>query len=430
MRGLAIAAVIAGLSILSTVAVGAQDSSNAPVSIDSSGSGAASTDPGSANVDNLFDNPTSDVQAKDSGTDYKAKFDASGTKVSGSISGTFGGGWGWTRWPDLSFPQRDYTSTIGFTGSTSATFDARPDPSFHATGTFTLNYNPIGSPNYLWQFSQISITQLYVDYNPSDAIFTRFGQFGMSWGQGRIFMPGNLVSDAANGLSVKITFPTVLSGISLVGLAQPAFFTTPKSPLWREITVGGTADAVIGGLHIGIGARYHQNSNPLGLLSLKTTILGADVFFDGVAEATILKGPIYQTMAGFYREWNDFKAYGEWYWNGTGANVPGWSNSTDAGTSAITAGGVSGHSIGIVLAYHHIFGSEVNTAAEWLHSFGDGSGSATLGVSVAPLSHLTIQMAMIPFSYGPSTGYYMTNSIDPAKRVTGLFALVTISSNF
>lgn len=389
-----------------------------------------STGDGGSNLDSLFANPAGDSTAKDSGADYRATFDsAPKTKVSGTLSGDFAAGAGWTSWPSLQDPKRYYTSTVGFLGSTTASFDARPDPTFRAAGTLTLNYDPRTSGSYVWSFNSVAVSELWADYNFRDLAYLRFGQFGISWGQGRIFTPGNIMSDAGSGFALRLSFPTLLSGVSLVSLAQTSFFDTPKSPSWRQLAVGCNADLVLGGLRIGVGARYQEKAGAKGLLELKTTIFGADLFWDGVGTRSASGILGLQSMAGFFREWGDLKIYGEWYWNGTESLITGWSTSSDASTLSITAGGTVGHSTGLVVAYKHLFGSSLNGAVEWLHSYGDGSGTVMGGVKLSPFSHVTIQIAM-PVTYGDGSSYYVANNPDPGKRRIALLALVTIEGGF
>lgn len=423
-------AIIAMIVLGSSVPLFGQDASGSTTTDASTSASAAGTSDSGSNVDNLFTNPAGDTTTKDSGTDYRATFEsAPATKLSGTLTGQFGFGAGWTDYPSFSDLKHDYVTTVGFLGSTTASFDARPDPSFHATGTVSLSYDPRSAGVYTWNFNSIAITELYGDYNLKDFVYFRFGQYGMSWGQGRLFMPGNLVSDAGNGFALRISLPTILSGLSFVTLAQPAFFTYPQNPSWRELAVGGTADMVIQGLRIGLGGRFQKKSGAEGLLSLKTTILGTDLLFDGVGSETT-NGMVYESLTGFFHEWNELKVYGEWFWNGTGKAVSSWSNTTDAGVSAITAGGTIGHSIGLVFALKNMFGSGVSAATEWLHSFSDGSGAIIAGLKYSPWDHITLQIASVPFSYGPTNGYYVANNIDPGNRKVGVVLLATVSDSF
>ncbi|HUX38956.1 MAG TPA: hypothetical protein VMV44_13735 [Rectinemataceae bacterium] len=387
-----------------------------------------SSDPGSG-VDNLFSNPEGDTTTADSGADYRATFEsAPKTKVSGDLSGSFGLGLGWTQWPELADPRAGLATSVGFLGTTTASFDARPDSSFHAAGTFSLTYDPRTSGSYVWDFSSIAISELYGDYNLNDSLYLRFGQFGMSWGQGRLFMPGNLVSDASSGFALRLSLPTLLSGLSFVALAQPSFFATASSPSWREIAVGATTDMVFGGLRVGFGGRYQLYSGARGLLSLKTTLFGTDLFADGVASSNGAD-PTFQTMAGFFREWGDFKVYGEWYWNGSSSMASSWATSTDSLLSSATAGGTPGQSLGLVFALQHILGTGVSGGLQWLHAFVDGSGIVVAGLSDSPWNHVTIKVA-VPATYGASEGYYVQNGVDSKKRRIACLVVVTIESGF
>jgi hypothetical protein len=71
-----------------------------------------------------------------------------------------------------------------------------------------------------------------------------------------------------DGTAFKVTFPTVLSGISFVALAQDSYFADdPGNPSVKKMAYGGLADAVIGRLRTTVGLRY-GNQRDTGLLDL------------------------------------------------------------------------------------------------------------------------------------------------------------------
>jgi hypothetical protein len=171
------------------------------------------------------------------------------------------------------------------------------------------------------------------------------------------------------------------------------------------------ADHVVGGLRIGSGLRYREAEGLRMLLSLKRVMFKTDFLFDGVYRYKEI-GDVrsYAILAGFYREWTDFKIYGEYNYESS------------------TVGGKD-HNFGLAAGLNNLFGSSVDGGLNWMHTFQDDSGSVTLGLDWDPLPHLNLKAA-IPVTYGAEGSRYVINNGDPAKRRIALILLLTISGSY
>jgi hypothetical protein len=88
----------------------------------------------------------------------------------------------------------------------------------------------------------------------------------------------------------------------------------------------------------------------------------------------------FQSVAGFFREWERLRIYGEYYFNG------------------ITYGNKD-HNVGMLVGYRNIFSSPVDVGVEWRHAFIDNSGRVIPAISFAPWPLIRMDFG-IPILYG------------------------------
>ena len=399
-----------------------------------------STQLDASGVDNLFSNPQSDQVTTDSGADHSTTFEvAKSVKVEGDVMAKGGLGFGWLQWPDPNQLSAGLGRGVGIASTASLSFDARPDSNFHASGKLVTSFDPAGITDVHTQGQYAWITpyfsELKIDYNLQDSAWFTIGQFTTTWGQGRLFVPGNLMSDSANGVSFKMTLPTVLAGFSAIAMAQNGFFQNATAPQFSEVAWGASLDEVLGPLRIGLAGRWRAREGLRGLLSLKTTIWGTDLLFDGVvasaSPSTItqnlsanLLNPVsvpvssasavtMQSLTGFFREWGDFKLYGEWWWNG----------------ATVANSGKADNTLGLVVALTHQFGIDATLGIQWLHAMIDDSGIVTTGLNFSPFPHVTLAFGA-PVVYGAEDSRYVLANTTPGKLRVSLGVMITIDGNF
>ncbi|MFA6508724.1 MAG: hypothetical protein WCT14_21675, partial [Treponemataceae bacterium] len=237
--------------------------------------------------------------------------------------------------------------------------------------------------------------------------FIRFGKHTISWGQGRLYVPGNLMSDSAAGIALRVSFPTLLSGISLIALAQDKFFTTAGTPSYKEVAYGAITDLVVAGIRATVGVRYRgpggiAPAESLRLLgSLKTTVFKTDLLCDFVFREN-LGNPAWTVLGGFYREWEDIKLYGEYQYDGNGRD------------------GLTEQKAGLAFGINNIFGSGADLGFKWLHSFFKDWGGFVTGITFSPWKYLKATIA-VPVIYGTSGPYDILND----ANVTTVSYIVT-----
>jgi hypothetical protein len=316
--------------------------------------------------------------------------------ISGSFNATGGAIAGWTQWPDPANLDTGFDGTIGLTTSATLNIDARPDPDFHLYGTMTTSMNPLVGVNW----SSFVLGELFVDYTWLGNVFIRMGKHSITWGQGRLFSGStNIMNDTFSGFALRASLPTLLDGVSAIGLLKNGYFESGTLASYREFGYAIKADQVLFGTLLSLGGRYQVDEGLNAILSVKRTVLGVDLLADVVlhdSEAARYN----RVLTGFFKEWTDFKVYGEYYYTGA-------------------ATGVADHSAGLACGFNNVFGTPVDLGAQWIHAFVDGSGTVTTGLTWVPWKFITATIA-VPVVYGDDGSRHVLANADPVKRRVSL----------
>lgn len=366
---------------------------------------------GTDDFDSLFETPLKDITeaqpAEGAKIDHTALFNVQDTLTfSGNFTATGGIGLGYTEIRELSEPMGNVGGSFLAMSSMAFGLDARPDSDLRIHGGFSISLEP-SSGNYSW--SSIAVDELFCDYTLLGKAFIRFGKHTITWGQGRLYTPGNLMDGSENGSAFRISFPTLLSGVSLVALAQNGYFADPANPSVREFAYGALADAVFGNLRSSFGLRYQDAEGIRGLTALKMNILGTDVFCDAVGRYNAVEEVSATTLLGFFREWKKITAYGEWQYD----------RSEDS----------SAHAVGAAVAYNNIGESSVDFGAKWYHAFDPRSGAVAVGVSWDPFKFVKATV-MLPVVYGYPGKFDILDEDMPLTQRVSLVLLAKISASF
>lgn len=352
--------------------------------------------------DDLFENPDEDtiVEEADLETapDHRKQFEESKKiTVKGEFIANGGVGFGWGKgWEDRlpgqgggnggSFDIWDGFDIIpGVYAKASLSFDARPDPTILIYGSFYTEFDPKESTENAW--SGFVIDELYGDYNMANFAYFRIGKFETKWGQGRLFTPGNLMDGSDDTISLRLSMPTLLDGISVSTVLDERLADAELSRLPKDLIYSILADKVFGNVQLTAGASYNFDEGLSSLVSFKTVLWKIDFFADGLLHYYLDETKVdtyeevrFEALFGFFREWKDIELYGEYYFDGR-------------------IEGKFDHSAGIATKFKNILGSGVDVGLEWLHSFGENSGNFLAGVTFSPWKYLRLNIAF-PFNYG------------------------------
>ncbi|MFQ3547484.1 MAG: hypothetical protein SNJ56_04030 [Termitinemataceae bacterium] len=362
---------------------------------------------GAAGVDDLFSSEqdiAAPLDQAQNAVDHTAAF-TTGPKLqfSGSISVEGGLGAGYTQWPQLSEPVRYLDGTVGAKASTTLVMNAKPSSVLSVYGDISTSVDT--SSNYSW--SPCTIGALYFDYYGISVMNLRAGQFATAWGHGRIFNIGNLMSGSGSDLTLRLTFPLVLQGLSFYILANKTYFTSAGStPAVSEFAYAGIVDHVVGPIRITEGLRYQKKEGVKSLTSIQGTLAGVDIFADLRFEAD--RGT-WAFLGGAFKEWGNTRVYGEYQYS--------------------SSGGPLDQTVALVIMQKGLFGSSLEGGCKWEHTFFDNSGSLLPGLTWSGLPNMTLQAAL-PITYGTEGSRYVISNEDPAKRRIALVLLAKINGSF
>ena len=366
-------------------------------------------------LDDLFDDPPEDIVAEPVEADHRESYEKSDTvKVTGGFkaAGLVAAGWaGWDFIPDV---RQNFDGSIGLTSTAYVRFDARPAPEFRVYGNVSTAFNPLDDDDD-WDDLISSIdsltgggtwldpyfSELYCDYILGEFLYARLGKHTIGWGQGRLFTEGNLMSDSNVSFNVRLSIPS-WSGLSFIVLTKGAIS-------YRQLVYAGKIDFVLADTLISPALRFNFDEGVSGLLSIKKVLFKTDFLIDAIASYTDSFQSV-TTVAGFFREWNDFKLYGEYRycWNIDG------SQSHDAALAA-----------GIKKPFDMPF----DLGAKVMHHFLDNSGTITLGYSQKIWPFVTLNFG-IPIIYGSGSSYAVLNNPDPGNRRIALVLSLKLSGSF
>ncbi|MDX9801960.1 MAG: hypothetical protein RBT69_11565 [Spirochaetia bacterium] len=329
-------------------------------------------------LDSLFDEAPEDIVAEDTQTDHLSQFqETEKMKVSGHFTAKGGAAFGWESLPESGGSLAD---GLGFTpGARSLarlTFDSRPSAVFQVYGSFYTEIDPSEGEN---NWSEPVIDELFSDYNWLDKAFIRMGKHRITWGQGRIYTPGDLMSASDDGVAFRVSMPTLLDGISFVSLLDESFAGEDESLSAKDLAYGALADKIFGRVRLSAGTRYQKDRGLTSLASFKTVLWKTDLLSDFVLHYNDDEFD-FETIAGFFREWPEYKLYGEYYFNGKTVSD-------------------DDHNIGLAGTYKNIFSTPLDFGIEWLHAFMNDSGRLTTGVSWKPWKLVKASIG-VPFFYG------------------------------
>lgn len=357
-------------------------------------------------LDDLFQNPIADQVVEAPEADHRAVFERwDGIRWTGRFTTEAGLSLGWTDWPVPADPGLGFDGSLGLKSAASLSFAARPTRSFSVQGTLGSTFNPLDGKSGAW--TAPSFETLYADYVLNEALFVRMGKHALSWGQGRLFNPANLVSDASSAYALRISAPSY-AGAQLLGLM-------PKGAAsYRQLIYAAKADFVVKDIYIGPALRF-EFDEPIALaLSLKRVILGADLFTDAVVRLDYAAAGFLgaEFLIGIFREFSDLKLYGEYL-------------------TEIHPDAPPSHSFGAVIAYKGLGSTRIDAGLEYRHYTTDASGVLIAGLTGPVAQHLRWKLGL-PWYYGPedSAAHTYLQTHDPAGRRISLAFGLSLSASF
>lgn len=326
--------------------------------------------------------------------------------LSGTIS-TMGGisaGYLYTPWDERFTGVLDLNA--GLTAVSYLTLTSRPDNQFGYFFSLKAVFDPFISGNAQW--TNFFIDTIYCEYIMADYVFWKLGKYEFTWGQGRIFNPGNFMSDSASLYTVQAAFPTWLSGVTAWMQFSDNQFSDPSVPLHASTVYAIKAEVVLWDTYFGLSGRSKPSEGMDLLFSAKKSIAGIDIHGDCVVNLPSFTTFTGSFLAGFYKQWGDLHLYGEY---------------------ELLDFMVPTHYSGLALGYNNIGGSSIDPVVKWMHCWSDGSGTLNAGIKWDIMNHVKVETG-ISLVYGTDTSVYVSANENPGGDRLMLAMLVTLSGGF
>jgi hypothetical protein len=290
-------------------------------------------------------------------------------------------------------------------------------------------YNPYQPPVTIstpvdFDFNQIQVEELFLDYSLGDLAIIRLGRQSATWGQGRLFNPGNLVQGIAGGMAVKVSTALGPVAFTAVGIKNDGLYRVDTANTLvalgiASVAAAGLADYSTDWFSSGVSGFYHVNVGGKGDAYFKTSFWGADLFVEGLGEAGIDGATSFSGVAGIYREFGDKSKWLKLQLEGL---LSGRGNDGTFSTVVHHGNDFTDWTLGVAATTDALSFLSTRPSVLWLHSFADNSGQAVLGFVNSALPHLDLTFGLARV-YGGSDSRYVTNNPDSVQKRTLLFTV-------
>jgi hypothetical protein len=388
---------------------------------------------------------------------------STGIEWGGSFTSTFRSVFSWSGYPE-DIGSLGWNDSASFLTDLNASlfFDARPDKSFRVFGKLKAAY-PFQIQTALpgAQVPNITVFELFSDFDWRDALFFRVGKHTIQWGVGYFFSPADVLNlapidpeepmaEREGPVSLKAQYPMGLSSFSLFLIVNDV--TTPE-----EIGVAPKMEFMIGNWEIGIGGFYRNELAPRALLMASGSLFGIDIFAEAAASwgadrsfiravAPSLEYPlgieVYSQKEGVFvsgtagfswmsAEWWNPTIAVQYYYNGYGYDD---SSLLPDALVQVAVGAMSvqdlmsfgRHYAAASLGFGKIADQDLGVYVFWMGNFSDGSGQISPSVTWKIFDYATIS-ARIAFLYGED---YLEFTLPGTSRIQASLTATLGSGKF
>ncbi len=401
-------------------------------------------------------------------------------RIGGSITGTIDISGTWndplTNGFDIIAPDKQKFSPAL---SSLVYFDVRPEDTFRVHGSFKTAW-PFSSTNTFLTSTtdsksitipNLSIFELFSDFQLGDKAYFRFGKATVKWGVGYFFSPADIINleqislfdptaQREGPLQFRVLMPfgpsqNTVSFYTIFDTSNPDFSTT---------ALAGKAEFVLGRYELGVSGYYRDDTAERAALTLTGPLGKFDVFAEGVISRGSPKtfysfstsAPYYSTSAskdhrttlypsataGFlYNDQNNnITAIAQYYYNGEGYADSERSSSISAlntllsmplpdatktaltGLSKLFAYGSGRHYGAASISFSEIGGSDFSASLLGLANFSDLSGLVQPSVSWQIADRLKLTGSALFFFGASNTEYSILRPNNPMTLSLSLSA--------
>ncbi len=315
--------------------------------------------------------------------------------------------------------------------------DVRLDRTARVYASFYLNYpstsvastnlySPLQAPVQATDasqlnFSNIQIRELFLDYALGNLAIARIGRQSATWGQGRIFNPGNLLEGIGDGMAVKVSTALGPVALTTVAVKNDSEYRVATANSKEALGISSVATAALAEYSsdwytVGLSGFYHINVGEKVDAYIKSSFLGTDFFLEGLGERGTAEQKSYTGVAGVYREFGEqqkwLKLQVEWLVSGR-QNDGSFSKVVDHPLS------FDDQTFGLGATTELLSEFQTKPSILWLQTLTDNSGQVSFGLVNSTLPHLDLTLG-INRVYGEPGSRYIANNPDSTGRVWSL----------
>jgi hypothetical protein len=262
--------------------------------------GAQETGSIDTNVDSLFGDeevveeapaqPSSDASKQNPVT---AALKSDKVRVGGSFSGSITPGATWSDFWDGDLALSDSNTALGASLKSTLFFDARPAEDFRVYGSVKAAYpfstetaDGVSVPN-------MSVFELFADFNVNDKVYFRLGKSTVKWGVGYFWSPADVINlepinvlDAEAQREGPINFRV---NVPIAGTQNNVYFYAildAEDVDFDTTALAAKAEFLLGNYEVGLGAYYRYDTAERAMLTLTGPLGDFDVF----GEAMVSRG--------------------------------------------------------------------------------------------------------------------------------------------
>ncbi|MBQ5781005.1 MAG: hypothetical protein IIW10_03550 [Spirochaetaceae bacterium] len=347
-------------------------------------------------LDDLFDTAEDDVIIEDTNIDHMQQFNRhESVIIKGNFTATGGLAGGWKDY-DFKTPKATVAANI----NANISFDLRPDTNFRLFCRFDTEVDP---QKFDEGWSGLQIDRLYVDYTIAPWMGVSVGQFPMSWGEGKLFNPANLISGVDSSVNLKISFPLALNGINLIAYGR----IRNRESLYslENFNFAGNFDKVFGKVKFSLGGKYNSKAGINTYFSAKAVFQHIEPYvdfrYDFFNVGTDEFYSSFKVLGGLIFLVDNFSMVTEYFYDGSDKNIK------------------NDHNFGVTLAYRRIADLPLHIYINAQHTLFDNTGGAMLALTYTGFKDFDFRFG-IPFLWGKENGRY-TLSLNKHEMVIGDF---------
>ncbi len=352
----------------------------------------------SDSLDDLFSNPDEDIAVENIEVEnVMSALDSTDLyTVSGNFGGTAGFGFGLVE-TEKFFENENADFFIGASAESLLNVRINPDPKvvIEASLEADIDETTIGNP-----WSNIELSDFFLEYNVLDTAFVSFGKFSTSIGDDFI--------DVDTGTSFLLTLPTVLSGVNFLANAdESTIVTNADSEIefdYSKLLVASWMDIVIKSTRLTAGIEYQKHDASVAkdrfafLLAAQSNVFNANVFSE--IQYDTYEGDFLSGNAGAYYVSNTIYLAGKY-------TVDSYSMQTKT----------LEHSVELGFRLPSLFDSKWNFDLASKYQINSQSGFLIPILHMSPLKYVTLSFAM-PYIFGDAGFSVYDDFLDGEYSIT------------